>query len=117
MENFKNYMIKTFLSLWIKLRIKFLEKWETILLGCLLVLSLKIPFRFLFEQLDFLFGYNLLCGVYALLFMELISNFKGKEVYNSKSRLLIKFIIAVFFSYLAVNYNILQLIFNFFFNK
>ena len=91
---------------------KWLEKRDTILLGCLLIISLKIPFRFFFETLHFLFGYNLVCGVYALLFIMVINNFKGKEVYHSKSRLLIIFITAVFFSYLGVNYNILQLIFN-----
>jgi hypothetical protein len=90
---------------------KWLEKRDTILLGCLLIISLKVPFRFFFEKLYFLFGYNLLCGVYALLFIMVINNFKGKEVYLSKSRLLIIFITAVFFSYLGVNYNIFQLIF------
>lgn len=77
MEIFKSYIIKTFLFL----KIKLLEKRETILLGILLILSIKTPFRFLFENLNFLFGYNLLCGLYALLFMKVISNFNGKEVF------------------------------------
>ena len=110
MEKVKNPLLKTF-RIFFK---KFLEKRESILLGCLLVLSLKIPFRFLFLQLDFLLGYNLLCGVYALLFMNVYSNFKCEKFSNSRYRSLIIFISAAFSSYLVVNCQILQLIFDFF---
>lgn len=56
-------------------------------------------------------GFNILCGVYALLLGEVLNNFKDRKIFRSKFRLLIIFIIAVLFSYIGVNYNILQLIF------
>lgn len=90
---------------------KFLrEKWDIFMLGCLLLLYLKIPFKFLFQELNFLLGYNFLCGLYAILVIKVITFHRGKEVFHSRARLLTSFFIAVLFSYLAVNYSIYEII-------
>ena len=107
MEKIKSYILKICCTL----KKFLLEKWRILLVGCLLFICLKWPFRVLFEQLDFMLGFNILCGVYALLLGEVLNNFKDRKIFRSKFRLLIIFIIAVLFSYIGVNYNILQLIF------
>lgn len=72
---------------------------------------LKLPLKIFFLQLDFMLGYYILCGVYALLIGEVLNNFKDKKISRSKYRLLIIFIIGVLSSYIVTNYNIYQLIF------
>lgn len=93
-----------FLKICCTLKKFLLKNWKTILVGYVLLGIWKAPFRFLFEKLDFLLGFNILCGVYTLLFKKVVANLK--EVFHSKFKLLTIFITAVLFLYLAVNYSI-----------
>ena len=93
-----------------RLRNKIRENWKSLLIGSFLFYFLKIPFRFLFVKLNFILGYSFFCGVYALLFLIIRNNLKNRQVTYNKYNYLAVFLGAMFFSYLAVNYNILQLI-------
>lgn len=76
------------------------------------MLYFKLPFRPLFYKLNFLFGYNILCGLCAVCLVVLINCLNGKEILPTKIGGLIIFTVAVIFSYLGTNYNILQFIFS-----
>lgn len=108
MENLKRYILKTCE----RLKEFLLKKWITLSVGCMLLICLKLPFKILFEQLGFMLGYYISCGVYALLIGEVLNNFKDKKFYRSRFTLLTIFIIGVLSSYIVKNYNIYQLIFS-----
>lgn len=106
MENIKSYILKTCC----RLKKFLLDKWTVRLVACVLFICLKWPFKVLIDQLGFILGYYIFCGVYALILDGVLSNFTDKYFSRSKSRLLTIFIIGVIFSYIGVNYNIIQFI-------
>lgn len=110
MKNLKSYILK--ISFLLR---KFLaENWILFLIGFHLFLTVKLPFRFLFEKLNFMLGYYPLCGVYAILFTIIRDNIQNKQVilcfYKNKHRYLRIFIMAMSISYIAINHGILPLI-------
>ena len=108
MKNFKKLYKKIYQTLKRLLE----EKWKFFLLSFMLVIFIKMPSRAFFDLFKKEYGYYILCGVCALILVSLKSNLKGKNFAFTKFNITMIFTTGVVFSYLARNYNILQLIFS-----
>jgi hypothetical protein len=65
---------------------------------------IKVPFRVLFTELDCLWGFNILCGIYALISSFVITNLKNKNFPHSLCRCLFIVCFATLISYTTLHY-------------
>lgn len=107
----KEKLVMRFKSFYHKLVKLVVENWWYVLVGFLLYILIKAPFRFFFWDLDFLLGFNVLSGLYAILIIIVKDNLQNKGPVHNKYRYLTIFVTAMLFSYIVVNYNFFQLIF------
>lgn len=107
MKRFIDYILKI-CSRGAQLKEKILNKRLGVLIGFLFFVHLRWPLRFfLVETFHFSLAYSVMCGICALLITEVLSNYNNKRVSSSMFKILTTFTVAVIFSQLALNYNIL----------